>query len=50
VRDQVTALRRATTEPVNPADREGYGVFVTDEVLGRAGAGASPPRWWSRWW
>jgi len=50
VRDQVTALRRATTEPVNPADREGYGVFVTDEVLRRADAGGSPPRWRSRWW
>ena len=46
LRDQVTALHRATAEPANPADREGYGVFVTDEVLQRASAGRRILRWW----
>lgn len=35
--DQATALLRPTKQPVNPADREGYGVFVTDEILRRSG-------------
>ena len=48
VRDQVTALRRATVEPANPADREGYGIFVTDEVLQQASAGTPSSSWWSK--
>lgn len=48
VRDQVTALRYATAEPANPADRAGYGIFVTDEVLERASAGAPSSSWWSK--
>lgn len=48
VRDQVTALRHTTATPVNPPDREGYGIFVTDEVLRRADARSSRPSWWSK--
>lgn len=50
VRDQVTALRRATAVPANPADRVGYGVFVTDEVLERASAGQRVSRPWPLAW
>jgi len=45
--DQATAMRRATSQPVNPAEAEGYGVFVTDEV--RRHAAALPQPWWRRW-
>jgi len=48
--DQATALLHATKEPVNRADRDGYGVFVTEEVLRRAGTSASITPWWSKWW
>jgi hypothetical protein len=46
--DQATALLRATAQPVNPADREGCGIFVTDDVLRRVGAGSPTSAWWSR--
>ena len=48
VRDQVTALRCATAAPANPADREGYGVFVTDEVLQRARVPSLRSSWWPK--
>lgn len=48
VRNQVTALHRATPRPVNPAGREGYGIFVTDEVLRRVGARSLFSAWWSK--
>jgi hypothetical protein len=45
--DQATALLRATRQPVNPVDREGCGVFVTDDVLRRVDAGSPTFAWWS---
>ncbi len=45
---QATVLLHATAEPVNPADRDGCGIFVTDEVLRRVGAGSGASSWWSK--
>jgi hypothetical protein len=49
--DQVTALRRYTRVPANPANSEGYGVFAEPIILQRVRDRRSKrPAWWRRVW